>query len=78
MDVYGIPGLYVTGDPGAKDSDAKDGIFTDLNWVRVGESTPFCHRPDTNDAMPSVADECDFEWMGIDCQNGELDRGAFK
>ena len=33
----GIPGLYVTGDPGAVDEAAKDGLAVDPHRPRLGE-----------------------------------------
>ena len=70
----GIPGLYVTGDPGAVDEAAKEGslsIRIGLGWAK---SHVHHHRPVPGDALPPRTDERDPERPGPDRQGGERDR----
>ena len=41
----GIPGLYVTGDPGGVDDDAKDGLAVDPHRPGLGQVAQLHHRP---------------------------------
>src|SRR5712692_7015569 len=65
----GIPGLYVTGDPGGVDENAKIGQL----GVRIGlGQVPLLHhRSVPGHALPSPVDECDLARQGADRQGGQ-------
>ena len=51
----GIPGLYVTDDPGAKDENAKERGARDSNWPGLGQVTHLCYRPVPSHALSPPA-----------------------
>ena len=57
----GIPGLYVTGDPGARGRCGEGGIALDPDRPRLGEVAFVRHRPVPGDALPPRADADDPE-----------------
>ena len=70
----GIPGLYVTGDPGAVDEPAKVGslsIRIGLGWAK---SHAFTDRPVPGDEVQPPADDGDPARQGADRQERQRDR----
>ena len=57
----GIPGLYVTGDPGGVDEAAKVGLAVDPDRPRLGEVAQLRHRPVPGDEVPPRPDADDPE-----------------
>ena len=70
----GIPGLYVTGDPGSGRRGCQGGVALDPDRPRLGEVPQHHHRPVPGDALPPRADERDPERPGRDRQGGERHR----
>jgi glutathione-independent formaldehyde dehydrogenase len=70
----GIPGLYVTGDPGGVDEDAKDRLAVDPARPRLGQVALLHHRPVPGDEVPPRPDDGDPERQGADRQGGERHR----
>ena len=70
----GIPGLYVTGDPGAADDAAKEGslsIRIGLGWAK---SHTLHHRPVPGDEVPPRPDAGDPQRPRADRQGGQRAR----
>ena len=65
----GIPGLYVTGDPGAVDDNAKIGMLSIR--IGLGQIPSFHDRTVPGDEVPSAADELHPPRQDPDRQGGE-------
>ena len=48
----GIPGLYVTGDPGRRRRGGQDGLAVDPHRPRLGQVALLHHRPVPGDEVP--------------------------
>jgi hypothetical protein len=61
----GIPGLYVTEDPGATDEASKQGSLK----IRfgLGKIPFFSHRTNTSNEISQTTDECDFKRQNKYC-----------
>ena len=70
----GIPGLYVTGDPGAADEAAKVGSPVDPARPRLGQVALLHHRPVPGDALPPRADAGDPARPGADREGRQRHR----
>ena len=57
----GIPGLYVTGDPGGVDDARQGRLAVDPDRPRLGEVAPLHHRPVSGDELPPRSDADDPE-----------------
>ena len=62
----GIPGLYVTGDPGGVDEAAKNGSLSPEPRHGLGEVAVLHHRPVPGDEVQPPADDGDPARQGAD------------
>ena len=69
----GIPGLYVTGDPGGVDDAAKIGSLSIRLGLGLGEVARLHHRPVPGHALPPRADAGDPPRQGADRQGRQRD-----
>ena len=70
----GIPGLYVTGDPGARGRCRQGGLALDPHRPRLGEVALVHHRPVPGDALPPRPDADDPERPGPHRRRCQRDR----